>query len=68
MTGAKCEEVDTRLRNAGIPRYIEKPSTARELAMSIESEFSNGYDKPMLGVLDFSIGKPDGTSQAPGGP
>ncbi|MGO9377347.1 MAG: response regulator [Dissulfurispiraceae bacterium] len=45
MTGLRCDRVDKRLHDVGISRYIEKPSTARELAKSIESVFKNRYGK-----------------------
>jgi CheY-like chemotaxis protein len=39
MTGLKCDEVEKRLKDAGISQYIEKPFTVRELTISLESAF-----------------------------
>ena len=49
MTGLKCDEVDKRLRAVGISQYIEKPFTALDLAMRLESAVKNGYGKPIFG-------------------
>jgi two-component system, response regulator YesN len=49
MTGLRCDEVDRRLRAAGISQYIEKPFTVRDFAMCIESALNNGYGKPLFG-------------------
>jgi CheY-like chemotaxis protein len=68
MTGCKCDEVDKRLRDVGISKYIEKPFTVRDLAMSIESVFENGYSTPIpRGLSCFFVGTQDVKSSTTGG-
>ncbi|HMK60654.1 MAG TPA: response regulator [Dissulfurispiraceae bacterium] len=55
MTGLACEEIDSRLRGIGVSRYIEKPFTIQSLAANIDYAFKNGYERPMIGSLLYSI-------------